>query len=50
MNGTKASNALHLSLLTLVACLILAGTATAGVRSPFPGKLCGSVSGAQWRF
>ena len=54
MNRTQVLiNKKQLSLLSLFAALAVAGTASAAVSGGFPpqlGKLCGSVSGASWRF
>ncbi|HEV2592323.1 MAG TPA: hypothetical protein VGU02_10570 [Gaiellaceae bacterium] len=46
-------NKKQLLLLSLFATLAIAGTASAAVSGGFPpqlGRLCGSVSGASWRF
>jgi hypothetical protein len=40
----------RLSLLMLFAALVVATTASATVSVFMPGKLCGDVSGATWRF
>lgn len=52
MKGTpKIKHATHISLLILFAALAVVSTASAGVGAGLPpGKLCGSVSGATWKF
>lgn len=52
MNRTPTpSTTKRLSLLILFAALAIASTASAGVVGGFPlGKLCGSVSGASWKY
>jgi hypothetical protein len=52
MNGTlKFSHAKRLSLLILFSALAVVSTASAGVTGGVPpGKLCGSVSGATWKY
>jgi hypothetical protein len=54
MNGTqKFNHSMQLSLLVLFAALALASTASAATSSEeffMPGKLCGHVSGASWKF
>lgn len=44
MNRFKAT------ILMLFAALVVATTASASVSARMPGKLCGSVSGAAWKF
>jgi hypothetical protein len=51
MNRThRFKHATHLSLLMLFAALMVATTASAAVSVGMPGKLCGSVSGTNWKF
>jgi hypothetical protein len=52
MNGQQNfGHAKRLSLLILFSALAVVGTASAGVSGGFPlGKLCGSVSGATWKY
>jgi hypothetical protein len=51
MNRThRFKHVTHLSLLMLFAALVVATTASARVSVGMPGKLCGSVSGATWKF
>jgi len=38
------------AILMLFAALVVAATASAAVSGNMPGKLCGSVSGATWKF
>jgi hypothetical protein len=48
---TKLNHAKHLLLLTVFAALAVASTASAAVSGGLPpGKLCGSVSGATWKY
>ena len=47
----KINHVKHLSLLIVFAALAVVSTASAGVSGGLPpGKLCGSVSGATWKF
>jgi hypothetical protein len=43
-------NRFKLTLFLLVAALVVAATASAGLSARMPGKLCGSVSGTSWKF
>jgi hypothetical protein len=48
---TKIARTTHLSLLILLAALAIVSTASAGVSGGFPpGKVCGSMSGATWKY
>lgn len=52
MNGSQRSgHARRLALLILFSALAVVSTASAGVRGGAPpGKLCGSVNGASWKY